>query len=58
LILGAAPNQVYAAIKRHDIKLFATALDLSVPPLSGDNQAQVAERQKDCCSNQKKASGN
>jgi hypothetical protein len=32
--LGAAPNLIYAAIKRHDIKLLATALDLSVPPLS------------------------
>jgi cellulose synthase/poly-beta-1,6-N-acetylglucosamine synthase-like glycosyltransferase len=34
LILSAAPNLIYAAIKRRDIKLFATALDLSVPPLS------------------------
>jgi glycosyltransferase involved in cell wall biosynthesis len=34
LILSAAPNLVYAAIKRHDGKLLATALDLSVPPLS------------------------
>ena len=34
LILSAAPNLIYAAIKGRDIKLFATALDLSVPPLS------------------------
>jgi cellulose synthase/poly-beta-1,6-N-acetylglucosamine synthase-like glycosyltransferase len=34
LILSAAPNLIYAAIKRRDFQLFAMALDLSVPPLS------------------------
>jgi cellulose synthase/poly-beta-1,6-N-acetylglucosamine synthase-like glycosyltransferase len=34
LILSAAPSLVYSAIKTRDIKLLATALDVSVPPLS------------------------
>jgi cellulose synthase/poly-beta-1,6-N-acetylglucosamine synthase-like glycosyltransferase len=34
LIWSAMPALVYAALKRKDFKLFALALDLSVPPLS------------------------
>jgi len=34
LILSAVPDLVSAAIKSHDVKLLAMALDLSIPPLS------------------------
>jgi len=34
LIMSTAPKLIHAAIQRRDVKLFALALDLSVPPLS------------------------